>query len=66
LQTAACRPLFWPITAKNQIAEKIYFLVTLRKPNLKVNEIPMLFTVETFCKLVVSAVTEKKSCETVA
>lgn len=26
------------------------------KANLKVNEIPMLFTVETFCKLVVSAV----------
>jgi acyl carrier protein len=25
------------------------------KPNLKVNEIPMLFTVETFCKLVVQA-----------
>lgn len=29
------------------------------KPNLKVNEIPMLFTVETFCKLVVNAVNEK-------
>jgi acyl carrier protein len=26
------------------------------KANMKVNEIPMLFTVETFCKLVVSAV----------
>ncbi|MFI4962571.1 MAG: acyl carrier protein, partial [Legionellales bacterium] len=25
------------------------------KSNMKVNEIPMLFTVETFCKLVVSA-----------
>jgi acyl carrier protein len=25
------------------------------KPNMKVNEIPMLFTVETFCKLVVAA-----------
>ncbi len=25
------------------------------KNNLKVNDIPMLFTVETFCKLVVSA-----------
>lgn len=28
------------------------------KANLKVNEIPMLFTVETFCKLVVSAVNQ--------
>ncbi|WP_419420035.1 acyl carrier protein [Legionella sp. D16C41] len=33
------------------------------KPNLKVNEIPMLFTVETFCKLVVNAVNTKKTCE---
>lgn len=31
------------------------------KPNLKVNEIPMLFTVETFCKLVVHAIKEKNS-----
>lgn len=31
------------------------------KPNLKVNEIPMLFTVETFCKLVLNAMNEKKS-----
>ncbi|CEK09476.1 acyl carrier protein [Legionella hackeliae] len=29
------------------------------KANLKVNEIPSLFTVETFCKLVVVAVNEK-------
>lgn len=36
------------------------------KPNMKVNEIPMLFTVETFCKLIVSAVNEKKAVETVA
>ncbi|WP_131783551.1 acyl carrier protein [Legionella gresilensis] len=36
------------------------------KPNLKVNEIPMLFTVETFCKLVINAVNTNKSCETVA
>lgn len=33
------------------------------KTNLKVNEIPMLFTVETFCKLVVSAVMPKESAE---
>lgn len=29
------------------------------KTNMKVNEIPMLFTVETFCKLVVSAKSEQ-------
>lgn len=33
------------------------------KANMKVNEIPLLFTVETFCKLVVSAVSEQKACE---
>ncbi|MGL5743312.1 MAG: acyl carrier protein [Legionella sp.] len=31
------------------------------KPSMKVNEIPMLFTVETFCKLVVTAVQEQQS-----
>lgn len=36
------------------------------KENMKVNEIPLLFTVETFCKLVVSAVNEQKAVETVA
>ncbi len=35
-------------------------------PKLKVNEIPTLFTVETFCKLVVSASAENKEVETVA
>lgn len=30
------------------------------KANMKVNEIPMLFTVETFCKLIVSAINEQK------
>lgn len=35
------------------------------KANMKVNEIPMLFTVETFCKLVVAAVSQQKA-ETVA
>ena len=35
------------------------------KTNMKVNEIPMLFTVETFCKLVVSALHEKTACEAV-
>ncbi|ARG98491.1 acyl carrier protein [Legionella micdadei] len=36
------------------------------KSNMKVSEIPMLFTVETFCKLVVTAANEQKTCETVA
>ena len=31
------------------------------KENLKVSEIPLLFTVETFCKLVVNAIQEKES-----
>ncbi|STY30846.1 acyl carrier protein [Legionella wadsworthii] len=31
------------------------------KPNMKVNEIPMLFTIETFCKLVVSAIKEQQT-----
>ena len=36
------------------------------KANMKVNEIPMLFTVETFCKLVVAAVAQQQSEATVA
>ncbi|WP_133128763.1 acyl carrier protein [Legionella nagasakiensis] len=36
------------------------------KTNMKVNEIPTLFTVETFCKLIVAAVKEQKVSETVA
>ena len=36
------------------------------KANMKVNEIPTLFTVETFCKLVVVAVSEQALCETTA
>ena len=36
------------------------------KANMKVNEIPMLFTVETFCKLVVAATAEQRAAETVA
>jgi acyl carrier protein len=36
------------------------------KANLKVNEIPMLFTVETFCKLVISALAEQSTAATVA
>lgn len=35
------------------------------KASMKVNEIPMLFTVETFCKLIVSAKNEQRESETV-
>ena len=34
------------------------------KANMKINEIPMLFTVETFCKLIVSAVNGQDSTKT--
>ncbi|HAT8376275.1 TPA: acyl carrier protein, partial [Legionella pneumophila] len=30
------------------------------------NEIPVLFTVETFCKLVISAIAQQQATETVA
>ena len=36
------------------------------KSNLKIGEIPLLFTVETFCKLVVAAFSEQNVVETVA
>ena len=36
------------------------------KANMKVNEIPMLFTVETFCKLIVAAVSQQQASEIVA
>lgn len=51
------------VALKNYLSEvpAAYF-----KANMKVNEIPMLFTVETFCKLIVAAVNEQKMCETVA
>lgn len=35
------------------------------KANLKINEIPTLFTVETFCKLIVAALAEKNLSESV-
>lgn len=35
------------------------------KPNMKVNEIPMLFTVKTFCKLIVNALHEQNAVEIV-
>lgn len=36
------------------------------KASMKLNEIPMLFTVGTFCKLIVDALNEKNARETVA
>lgn len=36
------------------------------KSKMKVNEIPTLFTVETFCKLIVSALDQKKEVEVTA
>lgn len=36
------------------------------KENLKVNEIPMLFTTETFCKLIIAAVQAKTQEESLA
>jgi acyl carrier protein len=39
---------------------------TYFKENMKVNEIPMLFTVETFCKLIVAAVNAQESNESLA
>ena len=51
------------IALKNYLSEvpAEYF-----KENMKINEIPMLFTVETFCKLIVAAVCDQKTLETVA
>ncbi|KTD08003.1 acyl carrier protein [Legionella jamestowniensis] len=57
------------LTAKGMQALKSYLSevpADYFKENLKVNEIPTLFTVETFCKLVVAAVNEQKACETTA
>lgn len=36
------------------------------KPTMKMNEIPTLFTVETFCKLIVTASTEQQLSEVMA
>jgi len=47
------------LTAKGLTALKAYLSEVpdeYFKDNMKVNEIPMLFTVETFCKLIVAAV----------
>lgn len=59
------------VTEQGMAALKEYFSEvpeTHFKTNLKVNEIPTLFTVETFCKLVVNASQQERSdsAETVA
>jgi acyl carrier protein len=57
------------LTARGMQALKNYLTevpASYFKPSLKVNEIPMLFTVETFCKLVVNAVVQQKTCEIMA
>ena len=57
------------LTAEGMVALKSYLSevpADCFKANMKVNEIPMLFTVETFCKLIVAAVSEQNSPETVA
>jgi acyl carrier protein len=59
------------ITTKGMTALKAYLNEvpdTYFKPNLKLSEIPLLFTVETFCKLVVHAMQhqEQASATTVA
>lgn len=57
------------LTEKGMLALKQYLSEVPSeyfKPGMKVNEIPMLFTVETFCKLVISAVEVQKEPESVA
>jgi len=44
----------------NEVPEQ-YF-----KTNMKVNEIPLLFSVETFCKLVVNALSQQKAVDVIA
>ncbi|MBA2711711.1 MAG: acyl carrier protein [Tatlockia sp.] len=57
------------LTAKGMQALKDYLNevpADYFKANMKVNEIPLLFTVETFCKLIVNARNEQKQAETLA
>lgn len=52
------------ITEKGMQALKQYLNEVpdeLFKPNMKVNEIPMLFTVETFCKIVLEGIKQKET-----
>ena len=57
------------LTANGMVALKNYLSevpADYFKANMKINEIPLLFTVETFCKLIVVAVNTQKTTETVA
>lgn len=58
------------LTEKGLIALKNYLSEVPAenfKANMKVNEIPMLFTVETFCKLIVAAMAQQpQNADTVA
>lgn len=57
------------LTPQGLVALKAYLSEipeTQFKPNMKVAEIPTLFTIETFCKLVSAAKTEQKASETLA
>ncbi len=57
------------LTAKGLVALKSYLNevpAEYFKDNMKVNEIPMLFTVETFCKLIVAAVNAQSLNESLA
>ena len=57
------------LTSKGLVALKAYLSEVPAehfKDNMKVNEIPMLFTVETFCKLIVAAVSEQSLNESFA
>ena len=54
------------LTAAGLVALKNYLSEVTQdafKDHMKLNEIPMLFTVETFCKLVVAACSEQQTCE---
>lgn len=54
------------LTAAGLVALKNYLSEVPQdafKDHMKLNEIPMLFTVETFCKLVVAACSEQQTCE---
>ena len=55
------------LTANGLVALKQYLCEVPEdsfKANMKINEIPMLFTVETFCKLIVSAANGQDSTKT--
>ena len=57
------------LTDKGMVALKNYLSevpADYFKASMKLNEIPMLFTVETFCKLIVEAMAAKNAREVAA